>query len=255
MTDSENEETPPDEVIVLSDTEKRRLRLHAEAVYMAMKRIDDEKTDEAKQSFTQEDALTEKIEVEPVEEGDGEVLYRHRLSWVKLLNGSSLINIVLVAVISFVVFWLIEENLSKYISADIYERFSRLFSYIFPLVPFVITVWTIVDVVRKEWRGDLRNIILWFTERWTITTKVVKHEVNAKGWLLNMLGDIDDIVVKIPRSAIINPSIKENWVGEILGYATVNLSSAAEADPSFRNIQYMSHTKKIRQILGLKKEV
>jgi len=240
----------------LSDEEKRYIRLNSRATYEALKRLDDEKKLEAQNTVPSGTVPlnivpepTEPVEVEPLPEA--KILYRHRLHWVQLLGALTIVNILIVAVLSFGVCWVLEIVVRENLENTLLARTPGLVTYIFPLLPAVITVVVAIIRLKEDWRQNLHDLIMWFSERWVIDTYEIRHIVNVPGVFLNFVGQIEDIEAKIPRSAVIDPLVSQSWVGEILDFGTLSLGSASEQNTQFKNIRYLPRPKKLKEILGL----
>jgi len=239
-----NEMTDPTSEGGLTPSEERRIHLMQEATYRAIKRIDAEKKAE------EEATPTAEIQVQ-APRPEAEILYRHKLHWIVLLNALSFTTVFVAATIFFVGTWFLQQHLSAHIEETSFSRLSGLVPYVFPLLPAVLTVVFIVYRIVLYGREDLRNLILWFSETWTIDTYEVRHRIDVKGVFLNLVADIEDVDVRISRTSVIDPSVSQSWLGELLGYANLSLGNASEHDSRFKNIYYIPYPKKVKEILGL----
>jgi len=252
MSGSPNDSTPEPTGLNLTDEERRRMAIQSEAMFDAMARRDaDKAAKRAEEMARQEAELANQPAYEPPETV---VMYNFRLHWVKLLSSLMFVNIAIVMIVAFTICFFLQLFAQDAIVGTELERLSGLTTYIFPLLPAVLSVIVIIDTIRQEWRRSLTDFILWFSDRWIIDTSDVTHDVNVKGVVLNLIGNIEDTRVKIPRSAIINPSITQSWLGELLGYAELSLGNASEQDSRFKRVKYLRHPKKLKEIFGLEGE-
>lgn len=243
MTKPADEEALSDEK-PLSDEEKRTAKVFAEGSYQALKRLRDEDEQDAQQIgyFPEE---------EPKPQQPAVILYYERLHWVALIDGLSGISFVLIVLGSFIGMAVLQIYLRENIDKTVLAPLAGLVKYVFPWGAAVLCVVTIVYRIKLYGITNIRDLILWFSSTWTITTYEVKHKIEVKGVFLNFATGIEDTTVTIPRSEIINPSVTQNWVSELLHYGEVTLSSAAEHDDRFRSIRYMRRPDRIKEILGL----
>lgn len=228
----------------LSDDEKRMAQVFAEGFYQAQKRLEDEGQQATQEIgyFPQEEQKLHQPAV---------VLYCGRLHWAALIVALPGISFALIILASFISMAFLQIYLRENIDKTALAPLAGLVKYVFPWGAAILCVVIIVYRIKLYGITNVRDLILWFSSTWTITTYEVKHKIEVKGVFMNFITGIEDTTVTIPRSAIINPSVTQNWVGELLHYGEVSLSSAVEHDDRFRSIRYMRRPEEIKRIFNL----
>jgi hypothetical protein len=218
---------------------QQRIEEAAESFYQAMKRM---REDEQAASIVPEVI----DDPEPIEEVVEVVLYRDRMHWIQLVGTlSQLLIVVLTCGILFIMFFVLQD-MAKSLLPD-----AKFIAMLFPMTPLALTGILLVMVFVKNGKQIINELIRWLHTRLVVTNLRVIYSVNVRGWGWNLFGGIEDVEESLVRSSVINPQIKQTWLGEILGYVTVTFESPAERDITFRNMRYIRRPNQIKAIFNL----
>lgn len=230
MTESNDEETPEEE---FSEKEKRYIKLHAEASYQASKRI-------------QREEAQQRIE-EPAGPIEPEItLYNNRFHWAAVFSVfATLWLIPAVMVFLLVVGWYVQEKVQTL------DPNLGLVQYLFPGAPLVLSAIAAVIIVKNNWRQILRGIVIWRNSRLIITDRRVLYVVNVKGWVLNLISNVNDVNAVLARETINNADVEQGGIAELLGYATIRLLSQADQDKRFTRLRYLRDPELLRTIFDV----